>query len=67
MLSIVTLTIGWISDEAVRAVLLLCLFLFVLYVFLCLFVLSRSSSSCFEKEDNVTFCLVCSSLVICRA
>ena len=33
MLSIVTPTIGWISDEAVRAILLLCLFLFVLYVF----------------------------------
>jgi len=36
MLSIVIPTIGWISDEAVRAVLLLCLFLSMLYVFLCL-------------------------------
>ena len=33
MLSIVTPTIGWISDEVVRVILLLCLFLFVLYVF----------------------------------
>ena len=33
MLSIVTPTIGWISEEAVRAFFLLCLFLFVFHVF----------------------------------
>jgi len=35
-LNIVIPTIGWISEEAVRAFFLLCLFLFVFYVFLCL-------------------------------
>ena len=32
MLNTVTLTIGWMSEEAVHAFFLLCLFLFALYV-----------------------------------
>jgi len=36
MLNIVIPITGWISEEAVRAFFLLCLSLFVLYVFLCL-------------------------------
>jgi len=59
-LNIVIPTIGWMSEEAVHAFFLICLFLFAFYVFL-----SWTSSSHSQKEDNVTFSLVCSHFAIC--